>query len=555
VFAFIAPLAAVSASLGLWISPKAGTVDFPPAVGGVVSLLAFTAVELLIVALSARVLYSLAKIVLRRVAIWTGELTRERRQRFKTSIRHALVATSLVFGVGIVLYNAQLAVRGIDARAHTLDSLRGISVDSWIGWLFALIKTVAIAAFLFFASRFIRQMLARLEQAINRWDGLRDNDRSLNALFAGLARATVVAGWMLLAVSICWLFAVPPAALQTVLLAFRIYVVIAISLAVIRSSVVIVDTLEGLGHKYAEYRGWLKYYNHLRPLTPTFSACLEYGLWIMAASLVVVQLEPIHDFAVWGPRLVQAIGIFFLGRVAIELGLLEISRRMLPAEGLDDATRRRRATMAPLVQTAFVYGGYFIIAVLILGSLGFNPLPFLAGAGILGLVIGFGAQSLINDVVSGFFVLFEDTYLVGDTIETGSAKGMVEGIDFRTTRIRDSDGRLHILRNGDIKEVINYSKEYTLAVVPVRVPYEADLRRVFATLQEAGKQVHAEHPDVLSETQIDGITVFGTSSMTVRTSTRVLPGRHEAVAAALRLAIKEAFDQQNDSQTRKGLVA
>jgi moderate conductance mechanosensitive channel len=190
-----------------------------------------------------------------------------------------------------------------------------------------------------------------------------------------------------------------------------------------------------------------------------------------------------------------------------------------------------------------------------LGSLGFNPMPFLAGAGILGLVVGFGAQSLINDVVSGFFVLFEDTYLIGDTIETGPAKGVVEGIEFRTTRIRDADGRLHILRNGDIKEVINYSKDYTVAVVLVEVPYDADLRSVFATLSAAGDQVRAENPDVLQPTQIDGITVFGPRGMTVRTSTRVMPGRHEAVAAALRLAMKEAFDVQALNARRKGLVA
>jgi small conductance mechanosensitive channel len=282
---------------------------------------------------------------------------------------------------------------------------------------------------------------------------------------------------------------------------------------------------------------------------------VEYALWIVVASLVIVQFEPVRTFALWGPRLVRAIGIFFLGRVVIELGLLEIGHRMLPATGLDEVTRRRRETMAPLVKTAFGYGAYFVIAVLILGSLGFNPMPFLAGAGILGLVIGFGAQSLINDVVSGFFVLFEDTYLVGDTIETGSAKGVVEGIEFRTTRIRDRDGRLHILRNGDIKEVINYSKDYTVAVVLVDVPYDADLRRVFATLSAAGERVRAENPDVLQETQVDGITVFGASTMTVRTSTRVMPGRHDAVASALRLAMKEAFDLQTARFPRKGLVA
>ena len=122
-----------------------------------------------------------------------------------------------------------------------------------------------------------------------------------------------------------------------------------------------------------------------------------------------------------------------------------------------------------------MYAAYFATTVLILGTLGFNPLPFLAGAGLLGLVIGFGAQSLINDVVSGFFILFENIYLVGDVIEGGGAKGVVEAIEFRTTRIRDADGRLHIVRNGDMKQVVNFSKDYAVAVVPVDVSYEADM--------------------------------------------------------------------------------
>jgi small conductance mechanosensitive channel len=353
----------------------------------------------------------------------------------------------------------------------------------------------------------------------------------------------------------CWLFGLPDQLLQLVFLAFRIYVVILVGMTVIRGSIVIVDTLDGLSRRYAENRGLLRYHDHLRPLLPTFRVCVEYALWIVLASLVVVQLGPVQRFAYWGPLIIQAIGIFFLGRVVVELGRLEIGHRMLPPAGLDEITRRRRETMAPLVKTAFGYAGYFVVAVLILSSLGFNPMPFLAGAGILGVVIGFGAQSLINDVVSGFFILFEDTYLIGDTIETGHAKGTVEGIEFRTTRIRDGDGRLHILRNGEIKEVINYSKEYAVAVVLVDVPYDADLRNVFATLSTAGEQVRAENPDVLQQTQIDGITAFGNSTMTVRTSTRVMPGRHEAVAAALRLAIKEAFDVHAIRAPRKGLVA
>src|SRR4029453_1758444 len=134
-------------------------------------------------------------------------------------------------------------------------------------------------------------------------------------------------------------------------------------------------------------------------------------------------------------------------------------------------------------------------AVAILASLGFNPMPFLAGAGILGLVIGFGAQSLINDVVSGFFVLFENTYLVGDAIEAAGAKGVVEAIEFRTTKVRDGDGRLHGVRNGGVKKVINYSKQYAVAVVAFDVPYPADLPQVFAVVREAGERIRRENPD------------------------------------------------------------
>jgi len=521
----------------------------------VLSLIAAVALELAIVALVARILYSLAKIALVRAAAFGVGSVPETQATLRAAVRSGFVVFVFLVGVLIVVYNGLLAWRGENALSHTWTIAGSISPGAWVGLGVAVAKLVTAAVGFFIATRLVRRMLAALEQAINRWDGLRDNDRSLDSLFAGLDRGSIIAAWILLAAFACWLFAVPDQVLQFVFLAFRIYVVVLVGMTVIRGSVVIVDTLDGLGRRYAENRGLLKYHNQLRPLLPTFRVCVEYVLWIVLASLVVAQLSPLQKFAYWGPLIIQSIGIFFLGRVVVELGMLEIGHRMLPPTGLDEITRRRRETMAPLMKTAFGYAGYFVVAVLILGALGFNPMPFLAGAGILGVVIGFGAQSLINDVVSGFFILFEDIYLIGDAIETGKAKGIVEGIEFRTTRIRDGEGRVHILRNGDIKEVINYSREYAVAVVLVDVPYDADLRSVFATLSAAGEQVRSENPDVLQPTQIDGITAFGVSAMTVRTSTRVMPGRHEVVAAALRLAIKEAFDVQTLRAPRKGLVA
>ena len=130
----------------------------------------------------------------------------------------------------------------------------------------------------------------------------------------------------------------------------------------------------------------------------------------------------------------------------------------------------------------------------------------------------------------------------------------MEAIEFRTTKIRDDEGRLHVIRNGDMKPVINYSRDYTMAVVTVDVAYDADLHGVFNVLQHAGQRLRAEHPDVLADTEIDGITQFGPSSMTVRTSTRVRPGRHEAVAASLRYLINDTFDRQTGVVPRKTLV-
>ncbi len=460
-----------------------------------------------------------------------------------SSARNILLATFVLLSLCVVAYNIWLITQGIDAPQYTSGLLLSMTLETWRTLAVALGKLgLAVVAFVV-ARRVIRGVLRSVQSGISRRHRLSDADKNLGQLFEGLDRTVRVAGWLLIAALASWLLGMPQPVTDSLLLLVRLYLVFAVGMMLIRAAAIVIDGLDSWGRPYLRSRGWAERYDHLHRLVPTLRACVEYALWITIAALVIVQLRPISNFASWGPRLVQAIGIFFVGRVIIEIGHLEIAHRMLPSEGLDEMERRRRATMVPLIRSIFTYGVYFATAALVLSSLGFNPMPFLAGAGILGLVIGFGAQSLINDVVSGFFILFENVYLVGDLIEAAGAKGVVEAIEFRVTKIRDAEGRVHIIRNGDMKPVINYSKDYTMAVVPVEVAYDRDLRAVFATLLDAGVRVRARNGNVLAETGIDGITKFGDTTMTVRTSTRVKPGSHEAVAAALRLAIKEGFDQ------------
>jgi small conductance mechanosensitive channel len=427
------------------------------------------------------------------------------------------------------------------------------SLDLWALGI-ALAKLALAIAVALVSIRLLRGVLRAAAARLQRSSWLKDESQSLSALVRHLERVVVTLGWMALALAACMILPAPASVTNLLLLVIRIYLAVAVGVALIRSTAIIVDTVDALGHGYARQREWTHYYNQLRPLLPTLRACLEYALWITIASLVIVQFSIMQRVAVWGPPLIQAIGIFFAGRVLIALGHMEVEHRMLPREGIDETERRRRTTMVPLVRSAFTYAVYFGTVVLVLGTLGFNPMPFLAGAGLLGLVIGFGAQSLINDVVSGFFILFENIYLVGDVVEVGAAKGVVEAIEFRTTKIRDGDGRLHVIRNGDMKPVVNYSKEFTVAVVTIDVPYGADLRAVFAALEQAGRRLRAENRDVIDDARVDGITAFGPSTMTVRVAARVRPGRHDPVAAALRLLIKERFDRNVESGPRTTLI-
>jgi moderate conductance mechanosensitive channel len=516
------------------------------------SALTVIAVEIAAVALLCAALYGLLIALLRTAP---GTPARQAwRGIVRLKARRILVALGLAMAAGVLCVNGFWFVRGADVQRHTLELVRSLGAGTSPITAAALTRLALAILAVIVAIRVARGLLRAAEQWLTRWEQLGDDNRSLATLFVGLEGAVVNIGWILVVLYACILFAVPGRITSTLLLGVRIYVVVAIGLIVIRSTATIVDTLDGLGRRYAQSRNWQRHYDHLRALLPTLRACLEYALWVGVASLVLVQVSLMQGLAAWGPRLIQAIAIFFAGRVVIELGRLELVHRMLPREGLEETERRRRATMIPLVRSVFTYAVYFATAVLVLGSLGFNPMPFLAGAGLAGLVIGFGSQSLINDVVSGFFILFENIYLVGDIVEVGQARGVVEAIEFRTTTIRDADGRVHIIRNGDMKPVINYSKDYAMAIVAVEVPYDADLQRVFAALRQASERLRVESRDVLNDTEIDGITAFGASSMTIRTSTRVRPGQHESTAAALRLLINETFDRQVNGGSRKTLI-
>ncbi|WJH36214.1 mechanosensitive ion channel family protein [Paenibacillus sp. CC-CFT747] len=201
----------------------------------------------------------------------------------------------------------------------------------------------------------------------------------------------------------------------------------------------------------------------------------------------------------------------------------------------------------------------FITILLVVSQLGFNLGPLLAGAGVLGLAIGFGAQSMVKDVITGFFIIFEDQFAVGDTIQTGAFKGTVEAIGLRVTTLRTWTGEVHIIPNGTIAAVTNFSVHNSLAVIDISFSYEDDMEKTQQVLKGILHNLHEAHENIVKEPEILGIQTLGDSNFTLRIAAECKPNTQGTVTRVLNEGIKKALLEKqmevpkiNYSPTEKG---
>lgn len=191
-----------------------------------------------------------------------------------------------------------------------------------------------------------------------------------------------------------------------------------------------------------------------------------------------------------------------------------------------------------------VIGGFALIYVL--GALGLDLGPLLAGAGVAGVALGFGAQSLVKDFLSGIFMLIEDQYGVGDVVDLGEASGTVEQVTLRVTRLRDQNGTVWHVPNGQIMRVGNKSQQWARAVLDVPVSPNADLERAAAVIAEAALKVWElpeAKPDVLEVPEVLGIEYLGPDAATIRVQGKTRPGAQWRVNRLLRVRIAEALTE------------
>jgi len=265
---------------------------------------------------------------------------------------------------------------------------------------------------------------------------------------------------------------------------------------------------------------------------------LLHNLWNVLKQQFLTPEKLAQSVVKLGGIILIIAALWFAGWIA---GL--VLKRLLRTSGR--LLRERHARTVLMVSRSLIrYVLFFVGLVMVLRVLGVDYAAILAGAGVAGLAIGFGAQTLVRDFLSGFFLLFEDVMGVGDIITSGKVAGVVEYIGLRATHIRAFDGTLNVVPNGEFTIIGNWNRDWMRAIVTVDLAYEQDAERGMAVARQVADQWFSENQDIaLEPPQVQGILAFGESGVTVRILAKVRPLKHWKTERDLRARLKKVFDQ------------
>jgi len=241
------------------------------------------------------------------------------------------------------------------------------------------------------------------------------------------------------------------------------------------------------------------------------------------------------------------LGFSWLLYCGLKYGLKKFEDHLSQKAALrEDETTLRLKTFSHLIK----WLGTVAIAVfslyMLLENFGINVAPLLAGAGIVGLAVGFGGQYLIRDVINGVFILMEGQYRINDVVKIGEFGGLVEGLNLRHTKLRDLEGRVIYIPNGEIKTVVNFTQDYSNVVLEVGVAYKEKVDRVMAAIKELGAEMRNDDyfkKLILEDLEMFGVDSFGESQVTIKFRIKTLPIKQWEVAREFRRRLKNRFDE------------
>ena len=296
------------------------------------------------------------------------------------------------------------------------------------------------------------------------------------------------------------------------------------------------------GHKrHALYSERLKSFVYTLAHLIVWLVFIELGLRVWGMSLISFTEGEGHEISVklfsLGGTLLFAWLIWILSDTAVHHALTR-SRK-----GLANA---RAQTMMPLIRNVLFVAIFIIALIVALANMGMNVTPLLAGAGVIGLAIGFGAQSLVADLITGLFIIIEDSLAIDDYVDVGGHLGTVEGLTIRTVRLRDIDGIVHTIPFSEIKSIKNYSREFGYAIFRVAIPYNMDIDDAIKLMREVGQKMRTDplqRRNIWSPLEIQGVESFESGSAILRARFKTAPIKQWEVSRAFNLSLKRHLDE------------
>ncbi|MBP5974139.1 mechanosensitive ion channel family protein [Brasilonema sp. CT11] len=474
----------------------------------------------------------------------------------RRSITKVLLLLCLVLCILIVGFNGFLIYRGENLEQYTLGLIYRVPPQFWISLGIGILQSIGTLIVAGIVIKVVHSVLNIASIRAKNFEQSTADDESIDRFFRALKKIVSNGIWLWALILSAQYLKLPAVVSEYLYILLRIYLIVGVGQIILKAVNAIIDTLDALTIRYTNPDNILRFYDRFRHLIPFFKQCVESVIWICIATLVVQQIPLSAKLAPWGGKFVQIIAIVFISRILIEISYLLLEEGLANAENLSEIQKQKNLTLIPLFRSFLQYFIYFGAGICVLYTLKIDPTPILAGAGIVGIAVGLGAQNLINDIVSGFFILFENYYLVGDYIEAGkvqdrNVEGIVEAIELRTTRVRHPNGQLQIIRNGEVGSITNYSKQYIYAVVELSVAYDSNLAHVYRVIEEVGEQLKTDYPDILEATQVDGVENIGESGLLLRTLTKVNPGKHLQIQRVLRKVLMSTFIQEGIATTAR----
>ena len=254
-----------------------------------------------------------------------------------------------------------------------------------------------------------------------------------------------------------------------------------------------------------------------------------------------------ENIILWWGKLISIIIILVVTKIALSIINKLIEKSLTPLKKSKNYQKRisRANTLIPLLQSISKYVIYFIAVVMVLKELGVDTTAIIASAGVVGLAIGFGAQSFVKDIISGALLLFEGVISVGDSVNISEHSGTVEVISLRNIHLRKFSGELRVIPYGEVASFGNFNRGYMRAVVEVGIAYEQDVERGMKALEEIANKWAKENKDIVLEPPIiQGVLSLGSSDVTLRIAIKVKPMTHWGAERELKRRIKDTFDKK-----------